>query len=91
MPARYCPVALVCLLFSAQQAAQALKEAIGGGGKVNPLYRQMVVLAVRSGAAGAARYFKPSGEGTNTPAANKRVLTKVSFEAALGCPPVVET
>ena len=52
---------------------------MGGGEKVNPLYRQMVVLAVRSGAAGAARYFKPSGEGTHPPAADKRALTNVSF------------
>lgn len=52
---------------------------MGNGGKVNPLYRQMVVLAVRSGAAGAARYFKPSGESTSTPAADQRALTNVSF------------
>lgn len=66
-------------VFSATQAAQAMKEAMGSGVKVNPVYRQMVVLAVRSGAAGAARYFKPSGQDPNTTAANKRALTKVGF------------
>lgn len=48
---------------------------MGGDGRVNPVYRQMVVLAVKSGAAGAAQYLNPAGESSTS--AGKRALNKV--------------
>lgn len=49
---------------------------MAGDGRVNPIYRQMLVLAVRSGAAGAARYFVP--ENLNSPT-DDRAQAKVEF------------
>lgn len=75
-----------CALFlsSGEQAAQSVKEVMAGDGRVNPVYRQMVVLAVRSGAAGAARYFKPEGQNSTTQA-DDRALTKVRFREHHWC------
>ncbi|CAM9953686.1 unnamed protein product [Ectocarpus sp. 12 AP-2014] len=53
---------------------EAVKEAMGGDGRVNPVYRQMVVLAVKSGAAGAAQYLDPAGESSTS--TGKRALCK---------------
>lgn len=55
-----------CFGDSAAQAAQPLGDAMAGDGKGNTLRRHIVlfaaVLAVRFGAAGAARYFNPAGQ-----------------------------
>lgn len=68
-------------IFSHVQAAQTLQEVMAGDGRVNPVYRQMVVLAVRSGAAGAARYLKPEGQNSTTQA-DHRALTTVCFKGS---------
>lgn len=66
-------VARVHASFPLPCRTQAVR-AMAGDGRPNPIYRQMLVLAVRAGAAGAARYFDP--ENATLPR-NDRALAKV--------------
>ncbi|CAM9455091.1 unnamed protein product [Pylaiella littoralis] len=63
--------------------AETLQEVMAGDGRVNPVYRQMVVLAVRSGAAGAARYLKPEGQNSTTQADHRALTTAIQAHAGL--------
>lgn len=61
-------------------AASAVKLALAGDGKASPIYRQMVVLALRWATEEVGRYFKPDDKRGETAARHRSPRERREYE-----------